>query len=207
MKQLTLFESFARKSRLPLELSKILHSFLPTDEELFCEQRFRFLLTNVLSEDEYSVDEAYETLPYVTFFETDRYRVVLVIDIDTSIRYNKRKFAQTVEVTWHVSSDHPLVQNADGVELEDKTEELLPENIGSILKKLYLPTILDAARRNKRMRTHFQTWNVPPFYDLTKIQGDVFMEIPDYKKWGTEREDGKKVFWPRISLENLHLLL
>ena len=205
---MTLFESFARKSKLPLELTKVLYGFLPTDEELFCEQRFRFLLTNVLSEDEFAVDDSVDVYPYVTFCETEAYTVMLQIDIRNSIRHDKRKFAQFVNITWHVNMDHPFAGgNNEYVDLEENTEEILPENIAAILQKLQLPCILDAARLNKLMRHNLQVWNIPPFYDLTRINGNIFIETPQYKRWSTEREDGKKVFWPRISLENLHLLL
>jgi hypothetical protein len=207
MKQLTLFQAFARKSKLPLEITAVLHSFLPTDDELFCEQRFRYLLTNGLSEDEFSNDDIYCDFPYVMFCKTARYKIMLELDMDSSIRFNKRKFNPTLSITWHVADDHPTLQASRSVDLCPETEELSIENIARNLRKQHVPCILTAARLNEAMRHHFPTWYTRPVFDLTKITSDIFIEVPDFEKFGTERADGKKQFWPRVSVENLHLIL
>ena len=44
MKQLTLFQSFQKRSKYPVVIAEIIHSFLPNTETLFLEQRLRFLV-------------------------------------------------------------------------------------------------------------------------------------------------------------------
>ena len=44
MVQQTLFKSWGKKSSYPIEVTRLIHSFLPNNEELFLEQRFRFLI-------------------------------------------------------------------------------------------------------------------------------------------------------------------
>ena len=132
---------------------------------------------------------------------------MLEIDILNSIRFNKRKFLPTVNIAWFGNPDHPQYGNSDGVDLYRGTDELTPENIAVTLRNLQLDTILEAARLNKQMRNRVKSWKIPPLFDLTKLEGEIFIKIPDYKTFRTEREDGKKDFFPRVSLNALHLLL
>ena len=207
MKQLTLFESFARKSRLPLEITEVLWSFLPSTQELFCEQRFRYLQTNRLQEIAWDPDDD-AVHSFVTFMEVDGYSLTIQLDLIKSLRCNKRFFTKYIGVTWFPEKTHTHFAELFWVDLTQEIEDdITPETIAEALQKQYIPTLLAAAKLNGNLRRSTQDFKTPPLYDLTKLEEGVFILAPDYKKWGTEREDGKKVFWPRITLENLHLLL
>jgi hypothetical protein len=211
MIQLTLFESWQRHTRFPRDLVNILHSFLPTTEELFVEQRFRFLAKRTLTDADYRR----ECIDYadVIFVETPEYNAGLEIDIDRSLKTNKRHFKQMLTHWWTPKKSHPNYESdAFHVNFNMDKSEIPPitqETILDVLRIGYNVCLETATYQNTQSRRFVERENrdEPPLYAFDQRKDGVFPVQLKFQQFSTEREDGEFVFYPTPNPEVLHLLL
>ena len=207
--QQTLFQCWNRKAKYPKEIARLIHSFLPGIDELFCEQRFRFLKNGVLTSKDYER----ELLDFASVYLINvnkKYSFSFDIDIDKSLKNNKRFFKKTIHVYWGI--DNPDYEDADGMEVNysfQSAEVITEENISEILRKEYGDTIHTAIYQNQELLL-LNPGSVDKLYYvhvLPEAARDIFVVKPKYKSYRTLRYDMKPVFFPTPRIEVLHRLL
>ena len=203
MKQPTLQEYWARKAQYPIEVAGVIHSFLPVSEELFLEQRVRFLLKSTeLDTHSWGRHNNFDVVSWAnpcvaSMVITDE--VTLKCDLLKTCFLKKRVFSQvTVSMVntlsvfdkRHAIPYFPTASFTDFIgflcaalknsNLHIAGEMLSSSERGTLLKPELIPSV-----------THDQ----------------LFPYGYDFKRLRTTRHDGKQVFYKTPSAQVLHLLL
>ena len=219
MKQLTLFESFQKRSKYPFVVAEIIHSFLPNIETLFLEQRLRFLIESkeVITDGSWNGNEGTHSFPDIDTLCCVAHNIVPDQLSDNSVALVKHPMAQDrhlyfrslcVRIGGEHSNDERFLCACENIELEYETdfskfvmmiEETLTESNKHIIKKireLHSDLVLKG-------QTVFSEDLIPVL-----VKGHTLFPGPvPFTRLRTMRYDKKVVFNPTPSVKTLHLLL
>ncbi|HIB85626.1 TPA: hypothetical protein EYO57_00195 [Candidatus Poribacteria bacterium] len=192
MRQLSLYESFRRCSKYPCVIAEIIHSYLPTTEVLFLEQRLRFLLEskNLISdrsclERKHSfsdidtiVQELYNIIPD----QLGRYQVALLRDPSgPSVSFKQ------LSVCYDDGEVHQLSHYQTPLKIHNVELDYEPD-----FAKLVLMLEKELNEINKEMIGHTNS---------------LFPGGTSFALLRTMRHDNKVVFYPTPTVRTIHLLL
>ena len=219
MKQLTLFQAWGTANTLPIELVKILHEFLPSTDELFCEQRFRFLQEGILSDKDY--DHELDNHPNVKLV-AGIFHLDIPLDIHATMKTGKRVFKNYMNVYLGVEYKMCKVNVCTRERLRCyinylTNDDNVPEvefttaNIIDIVKD-ECKAVVDTAKyiNEEFFEKHPSADPSDAPHDIAtmeRTERSVFVLKPEYHRWTTMRHDKELCFHPTLSAQALALLL
>jgi len=207
VKQLTLWGAWGRHSRFPILVARIVHSFLPSSDELFVEQRLRYFqeAETITEELEHNINGNYFTQLLVRFTDSDSevanvlYQVTLLFDGLESIRQGRRVIKNLGVSLDSGSSELYIVKTIP------LTESRNGENLRQVYDLMYRTGLEANIKWMKSVASgpHDEELFTCPLYDKDRL----FIYRPAYKHHNTMRRNGSTVFYPTPCIDQLHLLL
>ena len=217
MKQLTLFQSFQKRSKYPVVIAEIIHSFLPNTETLFLEQRLRFLVESkeLITDGSWHGNEGTHSFPDIDTLCCESYNIVPDQVSENSVNLVKHSQDQCmdfkrlcVRIGGEHSKDVRFGCAFQNVELENETdfsklvlliEETLTESNKYIIKKI--------EERHKSLVLKGQTVFSEDLIPVLVKGHTLFPGPVPFTRLRTMRHDKKVVFNPTPTVRTLHLLL
>ena len=193
---------------LPLEITRLVHSYLPTTDELFAEQRMRHLIKNA-----WLVNDFDKESKKIIFTKNAHFKICLQADICRSIDEAKRCFEQLIEAEW-ILFDNNLGSLTRKVHIHTE-DELTPENICMYLDMLRQEIHHDFETLKKKIQYVFESAdNDETRQDamgLCSALGNIHFDFQSLfgarETHATQRHDGTKMFVPIISAIELDKII
>ena len=207
MKQQSLFQSWGRKAKYPFEIAQLIHSFLPNAEELFLEQRIRFLLEST----ELDTENWHENCDTITSLPGVPPMVDMVISGGVHLKcdlirtcYFKKRYFSEVNVTRH-NRFRIFRKNSEFPAVVYSKPHTFAEFVGYISAAIKL-------LNTHIQRDMFDSLKEGVQLDISKIptlrQGkQLFPEVFRFSHLRTTRHDNKHVFHTAPDVQILHLIL
>jgi hypothetical protein len=197
-----------KRAKYPRVITKLIHSFLPSTQELWIEQRLRYMATSAVKSKftEWNWPKSYSQSLFGHPLEGDfdiphEYQVFIDYDLDSTVLELKRTIR------------HITVSYANENDIENdfwycwQQQRLVSQDlhvIFEILRSLNQKTVEEAMRKNE----------VPPIIksknmNIPKItkRNDLLLFPPFYEQIPSTRLDGTHQFFRTPSVQTLHLLL
>ena len=206
--QQTLFQCWNRTAKYPKEITQLIHSFLPNTEELFLEQRVRFLLESTnLDTNNWGVHNNYDTItslpgtPPIVHMKIHG-DVVLNCDLIKTCYFKKRYF-KSMEVTrW--SGQQMFVKRSFLAAVYNK-----PHTFGEFVN--YLSAVIQSLNLEicQEMLDLMKSGNLTNYQSIPSLHpGARLFPFPrKFSHLRTIRHDNKQVFFPTPGIEVLHRIL
>ena len=191
---------------------------MPSSDQNFAEDRFRFLSKRQLSHTDYWRMDGEHAMVLFCRSPDSRYVVHLEISINESLQTNSRCFENYVDFLWqgkntqnHIFNDNIQIFSNESFDISDDIyfDEISEGTIKECLRSCYEFAVTSSKYQNLMYNTFLEEIGrePKPLFKFKRTGYDLFAMKINYNTWTTERSDGNNVFYETPSVKALHILL